>query len=51
LRETALSRGIPEESAMKPKKAIQYGTMIHKKFKILSKSQYKETLIGNIEAC
>lgn len=51
LRETALSVGIPEESAMKPKKAIQYGTMIHKKFKILSKSQYKETLIGNIEAC
>jgi asparagine synthase (glutamine-hydrolysing) len=33
LRETALSIGIPEVSAMKPKKAIQYGTMIHKKFK------------------
>jgi asparagine synthase (glutamine-hydrolysing) len=33
LREAALSIGIPEESAMKPKKAIQYGTMIHKKFK------------------
>jgi asparagine synthase (glutamine-hydrolysing) len=41
LRETALSVGIPEESAMKPKKAIQYGTMIHKKFKILTKSQYR----------
>lgn len=38
LRETALSIGIPEESAMKPKKAIQYGTMIHKKFKIYTKS-------------
>ena len=38
LRETALSVGIPEESAMKPKKAIQYGTMIHKKFKTYTKS-------------
>jgi asparagine synthase (glutamine-hydrolysing) len=38
LREAALSIGIPEESAMKPKKAIQYGTMIHKKFKTYSKS-------------
>jgi asparagine synthase (glutamine-hydrolysing) len=38
LRETALSIGIPEESAMKPKKAIQYGTMIHKKFKAYTKS-------------
>jgi asparagine synthase (glutamine-hydrolysing) len=41
LRETALSIAVPEESAMKPKKAIQYGTMIHKKFKILTKSQYR----------
>lgn len=38
LRETALSIGVPEESAMKPKKAIQYGTMIHKKFKAYTKS-------------
>lgn len=42
LRETALSIGIPEESAMKPKKAIQYGTMIHKKFIIYTKSSYEK---------
>ena len=41
LRMTALSIGVPEESAMKPKKAIQYSTMIHKKFKILTRLQYK----------
>ncbi|MDQ3902366.1 MAG: asparagine synthase C-terminal domain-containing protein [Thermoproteota archaeon] len=41
LRETALSIGIPEESAMKPKKAIQYGTMIHKKFKTYTKSHIR----------
>ena len=41
LRTVALSIGVPEESAMKPKKAIQYGTMIHKKFKNLSRSQYR----------
>ena len=37
LREAALSLGVPHESAMKPKKAIQYGTMIDKKYKILNK--------------
>ena len=42
LRETALSIGVPEESAMKPKKAIQYGTMIHKKFIIYTKSSYEK---------
>jgi asparagine synthase (glutamine-hydrolysing) len=41
LREIALSIGIPEESAMKPKKAIQYGTMIHKKFKTYTKSNIR----------
>lgn len=30
LREAALSIGVPEESAMKPKKALQYGSSIHK---------------------
>ena len=39
LRQTALSIGVPEESAMKPKKAIQYGTMIHKKFIIYTRPQ------------
>lgn len=33
LRQAALSIGIPEESAMKPKKALQYGSSIHKFFK------------------
>jgi asparagine synthase (glutamine-hydrolysing) len=30
LRQAALSMGVPEESAMKPKKALQYGSSIHK---------------------
>ncbi len=33
LRQIALSIGVPEESAMKPKKALQYGSLIHKYFK------------------
>lgn len=33
LRQAALSMGVPEESAMKPKKALQYGSSIHKYFK------------------
>jgi asparagine synthase (glutamine-hydrolysing) len=33
LRLTALAIGVPEESAMKPKKALQYGSSIHKYFK------------------
>jgi asparagine synthase (glutamine-hydrolysing) len=33
LRQAALSIGVPEESAMKPKKALQYGSSIHKHFK------------------
>lgn len=44
LRETALSIGVPEESAMKPKKAIQYGTMIHKKFITYTKSSYEKLI-------
>jgi asparagine synthase (glutamine-hydrolysing) len=47
LRTVALSVGVPEESAMKAKKAIQYGTMIHKKFKILSRCQYRSQLTTN----
>ena len=30
LREIAVSLNVPIESAMKPKKALQYGTLIHK---------------------
>jgi len=33
LRQIALAIGVPEESAMKPKKALQYGSSIHKNFK------------------
>ena len=33
LRRTALAIGVPEESAMKPKKALQYGSSIHKYLK------------------
>ena len=33
LREVALALGVPKESAMKPKKALQYGSSIHKYFK------------------
>jgi asparagine synthase (glutamine-hydrolysing) len=35
LREVALEMGVPIESAMKPKKALQYGSLIHKEFKKL----------------
>ncbi len=35
LREVALEIGVPRESAMKPKKALQYGYLIHKHFKML----------------
>lgn len=45
LRETALSIGVPKESAMKPKKAIQYGSLIHKKFTILNKQNMKNQYI------
>lgn len=33
LRQAALMIGVPEESATKPKKALQYGSLIHKHFK------------------
>ncbi|MCI0561806.1 MAG: asparagine synthase C-terminal domain-containing protein [Nitrososphaera sp.] len=33
LRAAALAIGVPEESAMKPKKALQYGSSIHRHFK------------------
>jgi asparagine synthase (glutamine-hydrolysing) len=33
LRQAAMEVGVPQESALKPKKALQYGSMIHKHFK------------------
>lgn len=33
LREAAILIGVPEESALKPKKALQYGSLIHKNYK------------------
>jgi asparagine synthase (glutamine-hydrolysing) len=41
LRETALLIGVPKDSAMKPKKAIQYGSLIHRKFNTLTKAENK----------
>jgi asparagine synthase (glutamine-hydrolysing) len=32
LRQVAIELGVPKESAMKPKKALQYGTLIHKNY-------------------
>jgi asparagine synthase (glutamine-hydrolysing) len=32
LREVALQLGVPSESALKPKKALQYGSLIHKNY-------------------
>lgn len=34
LREAALLIGVPEESARKPKKALQYGSLIHKNYRL-----------------
>ena len=39
LRCAALAVGVPEESAMKPKKALQYGSSIHKYFKKIERSR------------
>lgn len=33
LRQAALALGVPTESALKPKKALQYGSLIHKNYK------------------
>jgi len=38
LRQVALTIGVPEDSAMKPKKALQYGSLIHKYFKKTERS-------------
>ncbi len=42
LREAALSIGVPRESAMRPKKALQYSTSIHKNFSRLLKQNDKK---------
>lgn len=42
LREMALELGVPRESAMKPKKALQYGSLIHKNFQ-----NAQRELLGN----
>jgi asparagine synthase (glutamine-hydrolysing) len=39
LRQAALAIGVPEESAMKPKKALQYGSSIHKYFKKIERGR------------
>jgi asparagine synthase (glutamine-hydrolysing) len=37
IREVALQLGVPKESALKPKKALQYGSLIHKNYKKLER--------------
>jgi len=39
LRWTALAIGVPEESSMNPKKALQYGSSIHKYFKRIERNR------------
>jgi asparagine synthase (glutamine-hydrolysing) len=51
LREIAISLNVPIESAMKPKKALQYGTLIHKNLaKIInSDNEIKTKLLTKIK--
>jgi asparagine synthase (glutamine-hydrolysing) len=51
LREIAISLNVPIESAMKPKKALQYGTLIHKNLaKIIdTDNELKTTLLTKIK--
>jgi asparagine synthase (glutamine-hydrolysing) len=44
LRKEALALGVPEESAMKHKKAFQYGSSIHKYFKKIDRRRRRRTL-------
>ena len=41
LRQIAVAIGVPKESAMKPKKALQYGSSIHKSFKKVEERRRK----------
>nr|WP_294806893.1 asparagine synthase-related protein [uncultured Nitrososphaera sp.] len=42
LRQAALAMGVPEESALKPKKALQYGSLIHKNYKLSARERKDE---------
>jgi asparagine synthase (glutamine-hydrolysing) len=44
LRQQAMAIGVPEESAMKPKKALQYGSFIHKYFKKIDRTRSSQDL-------
>ena len=44
LRQAAISMGVPTDSALKPKKALQYGSQIHKNYKKLSAITKKEKM-------
>jgi asparagine synthase (glutamine-hydrolysing) len=46
LRQVALEIGVPEESAMKRKKALQYGSSIHKHFKVIERRGGTKVGIG-----
>jgi asparagine synthase (glutamine-hydrolysing) len=43
LRCTALEMGVPEQAAMKPKKALQYGSSIHKHFRKIDQKRSRRT--------
>jgi asparagine synthase (glutamine-hydrolysing) len=45
LRQVALAIGVPEESAMKPKKALQYGSSIHKHFEEIERRRMGRTVL------
>jgi asparagine synthase (glutamine-hydrolysing) len=48
LREVAVMIGVPQEAAGKPKKALQYGSLIHKNFKALKRESSKYRFIGDL---
>jgi asparagine synthase (glutamine-hydrolysing) len=42
LRHAAMAMGVPKDSALKPKKALQYGSMIHKNYKRQTRHEEKK---------
>ena len=42
LREVALELEVPEEAALKPKKAIQYGSRIHREFERIARKRFSK---------
>ena len=42
LRKVALELGVPKEAALKPKKAIQYGSRIHREFERIARKRFSK---------